>query len=117
IEQIRQVMVENGDAQKQMWLTEFGWASADKPAPGFEYAAQTSEQKQADYIGQAFRMGRDQYSWMGPMLVFQLNMALPSVAPDPNDERVAWGLVRRDGTKRPSFFAFQQYAREWSSAK
>ena len=27
VEQLRQVMLENGDAQKQMWLTEFGWAS------------------------------------------------------------------------------------------
>src|SRR5207248_5924057 len=34
VEQLRQVMLENGDAQKQMWLTEFGWASSTNPAPG-----------------------------------------------------------------------------------
>jgi hypothetical protein len=114
IEQLRQVMLENGDAQKQLWLTEFGWASTQNPAPGFEYAAQNSEQEQADYIGRAFRMGRDKYPWMGPMLVFQLNFALPSISESPNDERIAWGLIRRDGSKRPSFFAFQTYAREWN---
>jgi hypothetical protein len=117
IEQLRQVMVENGDAQKQLWLTEFGWASTQNPAPGFEYAAQNSEQEQADYIGRAFRMGRDKYAWMGPMLVFQLNFALPSIAENPNDERVAWGLIRRDGSKRPSFFAFQAYGREWNQPR
>ena len=41
VEQLRQVMLENGDAQKQMWLTEFGWASTPNPAPGYEYASQT----------------------------------------------------------------------------
>ena len=66
VEQLRQVMLENGDAQKQMWLTEFGWASTPNPAPGYEYASQTDEAQQAQYIGDAFRMGRDQYPWMGP---------------------------------------------------
>ncbi len=117
IEQLRQVMVENGDAGKQIWLTEFGWTSTTNPPKGFEYAAQNSEQEQADYIGRAFRMGRDQYPWMGPMMVFQLNFALPSVTTDPNDERIGWGLVRRDGSKRPSYFAFQQYAKEYNSGK
>ncbi|HEX8219431.1 MAG TPA: plastocyanin/azurin family copper-binding protein [Chloroflexia bacterium] len=117
IEQIRQVMVENGDAGKQMWLTEFGWASTEQPAPGFEYAAQNSEQEQADYIGKAFRMGRDNYPWMGPMLLFQLNFGLPNVATEPTDERIAWGILRRDGSKRPAYFAVQQYAREYNGGR
>jgi polysaccharide biosynthesis protein PslG len=116
IEQIRQVMLENGDGQKQMWLTEFGWASTEKPAPGFEYAAQTTEQEQAQYIGQAYRMGRDRYPWMGPMLLFQLNLALPHISTDPTDERIAWGVIRRDGSKRPSYEAVKQYAKEWNAA-
>jgi plastocyanin len=116
VEQLRQVMVANGDAQKQMWLTEFGWASTPNPAPGFGYAAQTSEQEQAQYVGQAYRMGRDLYSWMGPMLLFQLNMALPNVSTDPTDERIAWGIIRRDGTERPSYDAVKQYSAEWNSA-
>ena len=110
IEQLRQVMVENGDAGKQMWLTEFGWSSSTNPAPGFEYAAQTTEQEQADYIARAFRMGRDQYPWMGPMMVFGLNFSLPNVSTDPTDERIGWSLLRRDGSKRPSYFAVKDYA-------
>ncbi len=117
VEQLRQVMVENGDAEKQMWPTEFGWMSMEKPPPGFEFASQTSEQEQADYIGRAFRMSRERYPWMGPMFLFQLNFALPNVAPDPTDERIGWGLLRRDGTKRPSFAAVQEYAREYYGKK
>jgi hypothetical protein len=110
IEQLRQVMVENGDAQKQMWLTEFGWASSTNPAAGYEYAAQNTEQEQADYIGRAFRMGRDQYPWMGPMILFGLNFSLPNVSADPTDERIAWSLLRRDGSKRPAYYAVKDYA-------
>jgi plastocyanin len=114
IEQIRQVMLENGDAQKQMWLTEFGWASTDKVMPraaaGFEYAEQTTEQEQADYIGKAYQMGRDQYPWMGPMILFGLNFSLPNVSTDPTDERVAWSILRRDGSQRPAFLAIKDYA-------
>jgi hypothetical protein len=110
-------MVENGDAHKQMWLTEFGWMSMENPPAGFEYAAQNTEQEQADYIGRAFRMGRDQYAWMGPMLLFQLNFALPNVSIEATDERIGWGILRRDGSKRPSFFAVQQYAKEWNAKK
>ena len=103
-------MVDNGDAQKQMWLTEFGWTSTTTPAKGFEYAAQNTEQEQADYIARAFRMGRDRYPWMGPMMVFGLNFSLPNVSPDPTDERIGWSLLRRDGSKRPSYFAVKDYA-------
>jgi hypothetical protein len=114
IEQLRQVMLDNGDAQKQMWLTEFGWASTDKVMPkaaaGFGYAEQTTEQEQADYIGKAYRMGRDQYPWMGPMLLFGLNFSLPNVSTDPGDERIAWSILRRDGTKRPAFTTIKDYA-------
>ena len=66
VEQLRQIMIENGDARKQIWPTESGWSSMDPPAVGFEYAAQNSEQQQADYIGRAFRMARDQYPCNGP---------------------------------------------------
>ncbi len=62
-------------------------------------------------------MGRDKYAWMGPMILFQLNFALPNVTEKAEDERVAWGLIRRDGSKRPSYFAFQAYAKEWDKVK
>ena len=51
------------------------------------------------------------------MFLFQLNMALPEVSTDPNDERIAWGILNRDGTKRPSYFAVQDYAKEWNAGR
>jgi hypothetical protein len=50
------------------------------------------------------------------MLLFQLNMATPNVSTDPGDERIAWGVIRRDSTKRPSYDAVKQYAKEYNDA-
>ena len=109
IEQIRQVMVENGESAKKVWLTEFGWASTPHPAAGFGFAALVSEDQQATYLSDALTRARQDYDWVGQMFIFQLNMALPELTPDPTDERVAWGLIRRDGSKRPSFLAVQNF--------
>ena len=46
-------------------------------------------------------MGRDQYPVDGPMLLFQLNMALPNVSTNPNDERIAWGIIRATAPSAP----------------
>lgn len=113
IEQIRKVMVDNGDGNKQMWLTEFGWASSPTPAPGYEYAKFINEEKQAQYIARAFEKGYKEYPWMGVMLLWQLNFALPSITSNENDEKNSWGIIRRDGSKRPSYFAVQEYAQSW----
>ncbi len=111
VEQIRQTMVDAGDAQKPVWITEFGWASTTKAAPGFAFAEQISEEQQARYIAHAFEIANTSYPWMGVMFLFQLNFALPEVTTDPADERIAWGILRRDGSKRPSYFAVQDAAR------
>ena len=113
VEQLRKVMEDNGDGIKQVWLTEFGWDSTPTPPPGYEYAKQISEEQQAQYIGRAFEKGLREYPWMGPMLLWQLNFALPSVTDNPNNEKNGWGILRRDGSKRPSYFAVQQYAQNW----
>jgi hypothetical protein len=113
IEQLRQIMVDNGDGNKQMWLTEFGWDSTPTPPPGYEYAKQISEEQQAQYIARAFQKGYYDYPWMGVMMLWQLNFALPSVTANPDDEKNGWGIVRRDGSPRPSYYAVQSYARSW----
>lgn len=112
IEQIRQVMVENGESAKPVWLTEFGWASTPRPAEGFGFAAQVSEEQQAQYLARALSRSRSEYRWVGQMFIFQLNMALPEFTADPADERIAWGLIRRDGSRRPAYFAVQNFIRQ-----
>ncbi|MEI6044674.1 MAG: hypothetical protein WCS37_09995, partial [Chloroflexota bacterium] len=67
----------------------------------------------AQYIARAFDKSYREYTWMGPMLLWQLNFALPSITSDENNEKNGWGILRRDGSKRPSYFALQFYAQNW----
>ena len=47
VEDLRQVMVANGDADKQVWLLEFGWTTDGHPAYAWHAI---SEQQHADYL-------------------------------------------------------------------
>lgn len=111
IEGLYKAMQDGGAGNKQVWLTEFGWASSPNPAPGYEYAKFVSEQQQADYIRRAYEKMQNEYPWLGVSFLWQLNFGLPSVTSNPNDEKVAWGILRRDGTKRPSYFVLQSFAK------
>jgi len=109
VEDQRAVMVEVGDAPKQIWLTEFGWDSCQRglPAPnGYEYCARTSEAQQAQYILRAFAIAREEWPWMGAMFLWNLNYAAtPSI--QTSDEKYAWSVLRGDWSNRAAFEAIK----------
>ncbi|MGI8587181.1 MAG: cellulase family glycosylhydrolase [Chloroflexia bacterium] len=104
IEDLRAVMVQNGEANKQMWLTEFGWSTYNT-APGYEYGQVISDQMQADYLVRAFQKGQTDYPWMGVMCVWNLNFS--TLPLPPTDEKVPWSVISHDYTPRPSYLALQ----------
>jgi hypothetical protein len=72
MESYREVMVANGDVNKRLWPTEFGWGSTSTPFPGYEYEAYITEGMQAQYIVRAFLMMRD-WGWVGVPFLWNLN--------------------------------------------
>jgi len=104
IEQLRQVMIDYGDAAKQIWLTEFGWTTVNQ-APGYEYGAQVSDQDQANYLVRAFQIARDEWPWIGVMEVWNLNYSTIS---SPSDEKYPWSVINSDWSPRPSFTALKE---------
>lgn len=98
------VMQEYGDGGKQIWFTEFGWASienvAETPAPGYEYAAQVSEQEHATYLTRAFELVKQSYPYIGVMFVWNLNYNGA-----PGDEKSAWSVLYQDWNPRPAYHA------------
>ncbi len=106
IEEQRAIMERAGDAEKQIWLTEFGWDSCQGlPAPrGYEYCRAVSEEQQRDYIVRAFQIGRDEWPWMGVMFLWNLNYAVISAS---DDEKHAWGVLRSDWSHRPAYEAIK----------
>lgn len=90
MERYRGVMVANGDSGKRVWPTEFGWASTPNPHPGYEYAAQNSEQEQAEFIVRAYQMAKS-WGWVGPMFLWNLDYNISA----PDKELAAFGIMGR----------------------
>jgi hypothetical protein len=99
------LLAEFGVADRQLWVTEFGWGSfetfAQAPPAGAEFMNNVTEWQQAAYTQRAYAMAHD-WSWVGPMMLWNLNFA-PWLG-DAFSES-GYSLLRPDGTPRPAFFA------------
>jgi len=108
--QLRAVMEQNGEAGKKMWLTEFGWDSSSVLVPNYQYAQYVSEDQQAQYLTQAFALGKS-YPWMGVMFVWNLDFPFTITAAKGaaavNDEKYGWGVLRGDNSPRPAYTALK----------
>ena len=104
-EDLREIMVQNGDAEKQVAVLEFGWTSDDRPDSPYTWHA-VSEQEKADYLTRAFKFaGENWYPWVGVMSAIYI--------PDPNwtknDEQYYWSITNPDGSSRPAYDALRSF--------
>ncbi|MFM2032144.1 MAG: hypothetical protein RLZZ297_909 [Chloroflexota bacterium] len=113
VENVRKTMVDSGLAEKQIWLTEYGWATANT-SPGYEYGNEVTMEEQAQYIGDAtemvYRTYRDEVgrSWIGVMFLWNMNFAvLWGEQGNPLHEQAAYGILNPDWSPRPAFIALQ----------
>jgi hypothetical protein len=113
VENIRAIMVASGLAEKQIWLTEYGWATANN-TPGYEYGNEVTMDEQAQYIGDATEMVYRKYrddvgrSWIGVMFLWNMNFAvLWGEQGNPMHEQAAYGILNPDWSPRPAFIALQ----------
>jgi GH35 family endo-1,4-beta-xylanase len=89
VEDMRAIMEEYRDGEKQIAIVEFGWTSDPRPASAYHWHAVTEQQK-AEYLVRAFRYAREHWSpWMGLMVVVYL--ADPSWTPD--HEQYWWAIT------------------------
>jgi hypothetical protein len=99
MEGYRNVMVANGDANKRLWPTEFGWAVSSTPQSGYEYAADNTLEEQAKWIAEAFQQAKD-WQWVGPMFLWNLNYAVTR----PGSEQAAFSILTAEGPS-PAYHA------------
>jgi hypothetical protein len=108
LEDYREIMVNNNDADADLWATEFGWATwegfpGDAPEVWMTY---NSPLEQANYTLRAFEIGQ-QLDYMGPMFLWNLNFAdaNPQLIEE-RDERIAYSLVLPEGNpqERPLYW-------------
>ena len=102
-EDLRAVMVANGDAAKRVAILEFGWSSDPRPnSPYFWHAV--SEEEKGAYLARAFEFARKNWQpWIGPMTV--IYVADPVWTKE--QEQYYWSITDPDGSPRPAYRALQ----------
>ncbi len=97
VEDLRQIMVDNGDADKQIWLLEFGWTT-DQINPAYAWHAVTPEEH-AQYIVDAYTWAHRNWApWIGVMALW----TLPDPRWAPTREELWWAVVDVNGIDRPA---------------
>jgi hypothetical protein len=97
VEDLRQIMVDRGDAAKQIWLLEFGWTT-DLVNQAYAWHRVTPEQ-QAEYLVAAYEWAHQNWSpWIGVMCLW----TLPDPSWGPEREELWWSVGNPDGTDRPA---------------
>ncbi len=102
-EQLREVMVANGDSAKPTWITEFGWTTENQ-AVGYEYGVNNSEEEVAEYLVRSFEIARTEWDFVTGMFVWTLNW---STLAEPEDEKYPWSAVNDDWSPRPAYDALR----------
>lgn len=107
VEDVRKVMVANGDAAKRIAVLEFGWTTDPRPNSPYRWHAVT-EQQQADYLVGAYQWAREHWQpWIG--LMSAIYIAAPYWTT--NDEEYYWSITLPDGTPRPAYRALAAMAK------
>ncbi len=99
--EIRQIMVENGDAHKPVWITEMGWTIAPPPE---QAGIEVTLEQQADYLVEALAIIRREWPWVELITVWNLSR------PTPGDPFGGYSLLDEAGRPRPAYKAWVQAA-------
>jgi polysaccharide biosynthesis protein PslG len=115
VEQVRRIMEEEKVGDKQIWITQFGWATKNN-TPGYEFGNQVSFEQQRDYIVGAIQWtyehyrAQDGHAWVGVMILWNMNLAvLWDGQGNPEHEQASFSLLNPDWSPRPSFRGLQSY--------
>ncbi len=76
MEGYRNIMAQYGDGGKQIWPTEFGWASGWMGKAGYEYANDNTAQEEADWTVRAYQIMKG-WGWVGPAFLWNLGYTDP----------------------------------------
>ena len=100
---LREIMQRYGDAQKAIWISEFGWNSHAGPHP---FGLPTTEEQKAEYLVGLMQRARHEWPWMGVMNIWFLRAGAGF---HPDDPTVDFQLIREDWHELPAYAAIQAY--------
>ncbi len=104
VEDIRQLMVDNGDADRQIAVLEMGWTTDLRPTSPYRWHAVSEQQQAANLVG-AFACARERWApWVGFMTVIYI----PDPSWTPQLEQFWWSITNPDGSQRPAYTALKE---------
>nr|NIN09367.1 hypothetical protein [Planctomycetales bacterium]NIP05545.1 hypothetical protein [Planctomycetales bacterium] len=99
LETLRAIMLENGDGDKPVWVTEMGWAV---DAPPDQPDISVSPEQQAANLTAALDQVRCEWPWVELLTVWNLSQ------PEPGDPFGGYSLIGPDGVPRPAYGTLRQ---------
>lgn len=99
IEQQRLAMIRNGDGDRAMWITEWGFGSGD-----YVEFSDVTEAMRTQWTVDSVQMIRSQYPWVGAMFLWNLNWSVFSPT------TTSWGyfsLIDNAYTPKPVYYAIR----------
>lgn len=107
VEEMRAIMVANGDGHKQVAILEMGW-TLDQVNPEYAWFA-VDEATQADYLVRAYQYAADHWRpWIGLMTTIYI----ADYSWTAEQEQWWWSIVLPDGTPREAFYALRDMPKE-----
>jgi hypothetical protein len=97
--ELRDIMVENGDARKPVWITEMGWTIAPPPE---QAGTAVDLAQQATYLAEALDIIEQEWPWVELITVWNLSI------PTADDPFGGYSLLDFAGRPRPVYYAWQQ---------
>jgi hypothetical protein len=105
-EELREIMVANGDADTPVWITEFGWTTENQEA-GREYGVNNTEEEVAQYLTRALEIATTEWGdWTTGAFVWNLNWA--TLVP-PEHHIYPSSALREDWSPKPSYEAMKAF--------
>jgi O-antigen ligase len=115
---LREVMVQNGDADKAIWASHWGWNALPEGWDGAPSIwGQTDEATQASWTVAALSRARSEWPWAGAMIIENLQATGPAAGSlattrgaEIEDPRWGFSLLDADGSPRPVYDAVTAWA-------
>jgi beta-xylosidase len=101
---VRNLMVHNGDGDKEIWFTEFGWSSHSNSHGIADWQRGVTRAQQADYLIRTLKLVSSRYSYVTHVFWYTDRDGTADDAQNAN-----YGLLTADSAPKPAYTALRDY--------
>jgi len=99
LEDYHQILANHG-VDRQIWVTEFGWAVCGVPPAGYEYCQDNTGWEQREWLRRSYGVVKEWgWDWVGVMFVWNLNYAQAA----PGTEMAMFSILDTSGNPTEAF--------------